>query len=91
VGVSFSFYWPTLGLAYAAMDVNPMGQLFRSSFFLETRLFYKSLETFIDVLAYLDQKLCHTNQKVVKLSTPTKANQGLNNIPFVDGHNSSLE
>jgi len=59
--------------------------------FLETRLSYKSLEPLIDFLAYLDQKLCHTNQKVVKLSNPTKGNQGLNNIPFVYGQNSSLE
>jgi len=52
-----------------------MGQLFRSSFFVETRLSYdESLEPLIDFLAYLDQKLCHTNQKVVKLSTPTKGN-----------------
>jgi len=33
VGVSFSFYWPSLGLVYAALDANPMRQLFRSSFF----------------------------------------------------------
>jgi len=78
VGVSFSFYWPSLGLVYAALDANPMGQLFRSCF-LETRLSYESLEPLIDFLAYLDQTLCLTNQKVVKLSTPTKGNQGLNN------------
>jgi len=59
--------------------------------FLETRLSYESLEPLIDFLAYLDKKLCHTKQKVVKLSTPTKGNQGLNNIPFVYSHNSSLE
>jgi len=45
----------------------------------------------IDFLAYLDQKLCHKNQKVVKMSTPTKGNQGLDNTPFVYGHNSPLE
>jgi len=33
VGVSFSFYWRSLGLVYAALDANPMGQLFRSSLF----------------------------------------------------------
>jgi len=59
--------------------------------FVETRLSYGSLEPLIDFLAYLEPKLCHKNQKVVKLSTPAKANQGLNNIPFVYGHNSSLE
>jgi len=32
VGVSFSFYWPSLGLVYAALDANPMGQLFCWSF-----------------------------------------------------------
>jgi len=45
----------------------------------------------IDFVAYLDKKLCHTNQKVVKLSTPAKGNHGLNNTLFVYGHNSSLE
>jgi len=69
-----------------------MSQLLRSSFFLETRLSYESLEPLmIDFLAYLDQKLCHKNQKVVKMSTPTKGNQGLDNTPFVYGHNSPLE
>jgi len=43
------------------------------------------------VLTYLDQKLCHKNQKVVKFYTLTKENQGLNNTPFVYGHNSALE
>ena len=33
MGVSFSFYWPSLGLVYAALDANPMGQLFRSTVF----------------------------------------------------------
>jgi len=91
VGVPFSIYWLSLGLVYAALDANPMSQLFRSSFFLETRLSYESLEPLIDFLAYLDQKLYHKNQKVVEISTPTKGNQGLNNIPFVYGHNSPLE
>jgi len=35
VGVSFSFYWPSLGLVHAALDANPISQLFRSSFFLK--------------------------------------------------------
>jgi len=32
VGVSFSFYWPSLGLVYTALDANPMSQFVRSSF-----------------------------------------------------------
>jgi len=73
VGVSFSFYWPSLGLVYAPLDANPMSQLFRSSFF---RVSFESLEPLIDFLTYLDQKLCHKNQKVVRISTPAKGNQG---------------
>ena len=70
-----------------------MSQLFRSSFFFffETRLSYESLEPFIDFLAYLDQKFCHKNQKVVKISTLTKGNQEFNNTSFVYDHNSPLE
>ena len=60
-------------------------------FFVEARLSYESLEPLIDFLAYLDQKLCHKKQKVVKISTPLKGNQGLNNTTFVYGHNSPLE
>ena len=78
------------GLLYAALDANPMGQFFRSNC-LETRLSYESLEPFMDFQAYLDQKLCHKKQKKVKISSPTKGNQGLNNTPFVYGHNSPLE
>ena len=33
VGVSFSFYWTSLGLVHPVLDANPMSQLFRSSFF----------------------------------------------------------
>jgi len=91
VGVSFSFYWPSLGLVYAALDANPMSQLLRSSFCLETRLSCETLEPLIDFLAYMDQTLCHKKQKVVKISTPTKGNQGLNKTPFVYGHDSPLE
>ena len=29
VGVLFPFCWPSLGLVYAALDANPMSQLFR--------------------------------------------------------------
>jgi len=32
MGMSFLFYWPSLGLVYVALDVNRMGQLFHSSF-----------------------------------------------------------
>jgi len=39
----------------------------------------------------MDQKLCHKKQKVVKISTPRKGIQGLNNTPFVYGHDSPLE
>ena len=35
-----------------------------------------SLEPLIDFLAYLDEKLCHKNKKVVKNPTPKKGNQG---------------
>jgi len=68
VRVSFSFYWLSLrGLGCQSNE--PIVSL---KFFLETRLSYESLEPLIDFLAYLDQKLCHKNQKVVKISTPTK-------------------
>ena len=91
MGVSFSFFWPSLGLVYAALDANPMSQLLRSSFCLKTRLSCETLEPLIDFLAYMDQKLCHKKQKVVKISTPRKGIQGLNNTPFVYGHDSPLE
>jgi len=42
--------------------------------FLETRLSYESLEPLIGFLTYLDPKLCHKNQKVVKISNPTNTN-----------------
>jgi len=64
--MSFSSFWRSLGLVYAALDANPMSQLFCSSFVFETRLLSESLEPLIDFLAYLDQKLCYKNQKVVK-------------------------
>jgi len=90
VGVSFSFYWPSLGLFFAALEANPMSQLFRSSS-VETRLLSESLEPFIGILAYLDPKLCHKNQSVVKNATSTKGNQKLNNTHFGYGHNSPPE
>jgi len=84
VEVSFSFYWPSLR-GPGRQSNEP---IIRSSF---SRLSYESLEPLIDFLAYLDQNVCHKNQKVDKISTPTKGNQGLNNTPFVYGHNSPLE
>ena len=44
--------------------------------FLETWLSYEPLEPLIGFLAYLDPKLCHKKQKVVKISTPTNTNLG---------------
>ena len=87
MGVSFFFYWPSL----RGPGRQSNGPIVSPKFVIETRLSYESLEPLIDFLAYLDKKVCHTNQKVVKLSTPTKGNQGLNNILFVYGHNPSLE
>jgi len=43
---------------------------------LETWLSCEFLEPLTGFLAYLDPKLCHKNQKVVKISTPEKGNQG---------------
>jgi len=62
VRVSFSFYWPKLR-GPGRQSNGPIVSL--KFFFLETRLSYESLEPLIDFLAYLDKKLCHTNQKVV--------------------------
>jgi len=45
-------------------------------YFYETRLSYEYSEPLIGFLAYLDEKLCHKNQKVVKNPTPKKENQG---------------
>ena len=57
VGVSFSFYWPSL----RGPGRQSNGPIVSLKFCLETRLSYQSLEPLIDFLAYLDQKLCHTN------------------------------
>ena len=54
-------------------------------------LSYKSLEPLTGFLAYLDEKLCHKNQKVVKNPTPKKGNHGWIHNPFGYGHNSPLE
>jgi len=61
VGVSFSFYWPSL-CGPGCQSNEPIVSI---KFCLETRISYESLELLIDFLAYLDKKLCHTNQKVV--------------------------
>jgi len=63
------------GLLYPALDAHRMGPRF-GPFFYETRISYESLEPLIGFLAYLDEKLCHKNQKVVKNPTPKKGNQG---------------
>ena len=52
------------------------GPTFWPKCFYETRLSYESLEPLIGFLAYLDQNLCHKNQKVVKISTPRKVTMG---------------
>jgi len=53
-----------------------MGPNFGPSIFLETRLSYEFLEPLTGFLAQLDQKLCHKNQKVVKISTSKKETRG---------------
>jgi len=59
------------------------GPTFWPKYFDETRLFYESLEPLIGFLAYLDEKLCHKNQKLVKNPSPEKGN--LDGItPLVD-------
>jgi len=72
VGLSFSFFWPTL----RGPGRQSNEQLFSLKFLFETRLSSESLKLLIWFLTYLDPKLCHKNQKVVKISTPTKGNLG---------------
>ena len=71
-GCVFEFLWPTLHGPGLPSDVLT----FWPKYFYETRLSHESLEPLIDFLAYLDKKLCHKNQKVVKNLTPKKGNQG---------------
>jgi len=52
------------------------GPTFWPKYFYETRLSYASLKHMIGFLAYLDEKLCHKKQKVVKNVTPKKGKQG---------------
>jgi len=42
----------------------------------ETRLSHESLEPLTDFLAYLEPKLWHKKQKVVKISTPANSSLG---------------
>jgi len=53
-----------------------MSPHFVPSIFLEIRLSYEILEILIGFSAYLDKKLCHKKQKVVKISTPEKKIKG---------------
>jgi len=71
-GGVFTFLWPTLPCPERPSN----GPTFLPKYFYETRLSYKSLELLIGFLAYLDEKLCHKHQKVVKNPTPKKGNQG---------------
>jgi len=72
VGVFSGFH----GLLFPALDAHRMGPRFGPNIFDETRLSYESLEPLIGFLAYLDEKLCQKEQKVVKNPTPKKGNQG---------------
>ena len=67
-GGVFAFLWPT--------SPSPGRPSNGSKYYYETRLSYESLEPLIGFLAYLDENLCHKNQKVVKNTTPKKGNQG---------------
>ena len=71
-GGVFAFLWPTLHV-HGRPSNRPK---FWPKYFYESRLSHESLEPLIDFLAYLDEKLCHKNQKVVKNPTPKKRNQG---------------
>jgi len=71
VGV-LAFLWPTL----PGPGRQSNGPTCWPKYFLQTMLSYESLEPLVCFLAYLDQKLHHKNQKVVKISTPKKGNQG---------------
>jgi len=67
-GSVLAFLWPTLRGPGRPWN----GPTFWPKYFLEIRLSYEFLEPLIGFLAYLDQKLYHKNQKVVKISTPKK-------------------
>ena len=71
-GGVFAFLWPI----FPGPGRPSNGLTFCPKYFYETRLSYESLEPLIGFLAYLDEKLCHKNLKVVKNPTPKKGNQG---------------
>ena len=71
-GGVLAFVWPTL----PGPGRPSNGPTFWPKYFVETRLSYEFLEPLIGFLAYLDQTLCHKKQKVVKIATPKKSNQG---------------
>ena len=65
-GGVFAILWPTL--TGPGRQLN--GPTFLIEYFYETRISHETLEPLIGFLAYLDQNLCHKNQKFVKISTP---------------------
>jgi len=71
-GGGFAFLWPILSGPGRPSNWST----FWPKYFYETRLSCESLESLIGFLAYLNEKLCHKNQKVVKNPTPNKDNQG---------------
>ena len=64
----FRILWPILH----GPGRSSNGPTFWPKKFYETMLSHESLEPLIDFLTYLDVKLCHKNQKVVKNPTPKK-------------------
>ena len=73
-GGVFAFLWENATLPGPGRPSN--GPTFWPKYFYETRLSHESLEPLIGFLAYLDQNLCHKNQKVVKRSTPKRVTNG---------------
>jgi len=71
-GGVFAFLWPNL----PGPGRPSNGPTFWPKYYYETRLSHESLDPLIGFLAYLDEKLCHKNQKVVKNPTPKRGNQG---------------
>ena len=71
-GGIFAFLWPTL----PGPRRQSNGPTFSIKYFYETRISHESLESSIAFLAYLDQNLCHKNQKLLKISTPKKLTKG---------------
>jgi len=71
-GVVLAFLLPT----FRGPGPQSNEPIFGLKFLLETRVSSESLEPLIGFVAFLEPKLCHKNQKVVKISTPTKGNLG---------------